>query len=102
MHRVFRHLKNHILKISDKEKETDESFALPLVNLQGHISCHDAEEHFLLPVSCFVLWGVMRSIDQHSPHTLCVDVTVSHILWLYLCCGCPSAQDIPSFCCAVG
>lgn len=63
--------KNHILQISEKEKETDENFTLPLVDLQGRISYHDAEKHFLWPVSCFVLWGIMRSADQYSVHIVC-------------------------------
>lgn len=50
-----------------KRKKKHENFTLPLVDLQGYISYNDAEKHFLWPVSCFVLWGIMRSNNQHSP-----------------------------------
>jgi len=43
------------MQISEKEKETDKNFILPLVDLQGYINYNDAGKHFLWPVSCIVL-----------------------------------------------
>lgn len=63
--------KNHILQISEKEKRNRWKFYITLVDLQGCIRYYDAEKHLLWPVSCFVLWGIMRSNDQHSPHFVC-------------------------------
>ena len=72
--------KNHNLQVSEKEKETDENFTSPVVDLQGYISYRDAEKHFLWPVSCFVLWGIMRSNNQHSPLIVCRCYSQLHTL----------------------
>lgn len=50
------------------------------MDFQGYITYYNAEKHLLWPVSCFVLWGIMRSNDQNSPHIVCRCYSQLHTL----------------------